>query len=311
MKLKSALHHWWPCCVSRHWTSEDGSIGWMKPDGTSLRAPPRKLGAIRNGHQIKLADRADETTAFDTDFESAFNLADSQFPDVIAWLEGLERLPRSHRSVTDRFISQPATHEQLCALTECIVSLAVRSPRNREASVARAELLSSVRLTRRRREALIGANMHSSQRIVSDAIGADAKFAVVYSESNEFIYGDGFFHNVEATVMPPQLPKIVAPVTPHITVVIARPMSYMQEPRLTTTLLNAAEVKTFNSAVQVYSREALYYRHEAPVITDDFQCARHLAYSHPDNPIDSFIRNIPGVPDRDRSMDSFIANRRT
>ena len=89
-KLKSERHHWWPVCVSRHWVGEDGKTGWLKPDGSTVRIPPARLGVIGNGHLIKLG-RNDEDTAWDQSFERVFDSADTAFPDLISWLEGLER----------------------------------------------------------------------------------------------------------------------------------------------------------------------------------------------------------------------------
>ena len=305
-KIKSARHHWWPQGVSKHWAAVDGTTGWIKPDGSCIRVPPKQLGVIGNAHQIKLGRTPGESTAWDTNFESEFEVADNQFPNVIAWLQSLERVALPIRSLTDRFLPQAATVTQLRALTECVVSLAVRSPMNREASVAIPERFNPVPLVGQQRDALIGANMMRSQRLIADSIGADGKFAAVYSEAREFIYGDGFFHNVTAVVNPPHMPKIVAPITPHISVIVCRPTSYMVEPRLTTIVLTAEEVDQFNHALQVYSRQALFFRSERPLIDQVFRSGQHLRYTDPDNPIDRFIRGIPGIPDRNRRLDALF-----
>jgi hypothetical protein len=67
---------------------------------------------------------------------------------------------------------------------------------NREASVAVADLVSGVMPTRERNN-IIGLNMRTSQRIIADAIGTNAKFAVLFSNSKEFICGDGFFTTLD------------------------------------------------------------------------------------------------------------------
>jgi len=138
-KLKSERHHWWPVCVSRHWAGDDGKTGWLKPDGSTVRIPPARLGVIGNGHHIKLG-RNDEDTVWDQSFERVFDKADDAFPELIRWLEELERKPvREVRELRQRFIPQPCTDDELARMTECAVSLAVRGPMNREASVALAE----------------------------------------------------------------------------------------------------------------------------------------------------------------------------
>lgn len=104
--------------------------------------------------------------------------------------------------------------------------------------------------------------------------------------------------------------KIVAPITPRISVIACRPMKYVVEPRFTTIVLNGEEVDQFNHAVQVHSRQAIFFRSEIPPIDQAFERGEHLAYANPDNPIDQFIRGIPGIPDRNRSLDGLFPDTR-
>lgn len=304
-KLKTERHHWWPRSVSRLWAAEDGCTAWIKPDGSEIRVPPDKLGMIGNGHHIKLGDAPGSTTPWDSSFEDEFDVADSNFPSVISWLESLDRKPISNEDLRQRFVPQAATDEQLCALTECIVSLAVRSPLNREASVSLAERLRGP-LAERERNALIGMNMRSSQRLIADSVGASGKFAVLFTNGREFIFGDGFFHNVKAVVNAPLSPKILAPITPTISVIVSRPMSFSVEPRLSTIVLTDEDVDRCNHAVQVYSRNALFYRSHKPPLAEAFMRGEHLEYARPDNPVDTLINAIPGVPPRDTSLDFLL-----
>ena len=301
-KLKSERHHWWPRCVSAHWAAEDGTTGWIKPDRSYVRVPPKELGLIGNAHHIKLGRHAGDSTDWDTSFEDDFDAADANFPSVISWLESLKHEFMPHRELHDRFLVQSAADDQLRLLTECVVSLAVRSPMNREASVSLAEHLRGP-IANPERNALIGANMRHSQRMIADSIGANGKFAVLFSHGREFIFGDGFFHNVRAVVNPPIGPKILAPITPSVSVIVTRPTSFTVQPRLSTIVLNDEEVDSCNHAVQVYSRQALYFRSHQPTVDDVFTRNEHREYSRPDNPIDNLIRSIPGVPPRDRSLD--------
>lgn len=55
--------------------------------------------------------------------------------------------------------------------------------------------------------------------------------------------------------------------------------------------------------VQVYAKNAIFFRSQPPVLTEAFQRGKHLEYSHPGNPIDNLIHSIPGVPARDTSLD--------
>lgn len=300
--LKSEKHHWWPECVSKHWAGQDGMTGWLQPDGTCKRIPPAKLGSIRNGHHIKLKNIG-VGSPWDQSFEGVFDAADSRFPDLLAWLMTLERRPvRDVRELRQRFVPQASPDEQLRWLTEFAVSLAVRSPLNREMSVMLAEEIRGP-LPEAERNPLIGLNMKDSQRVLADSIGADAKFVAVFSQAREFVFGDGFFHNVANVRMRPHNPKIFVPLTPHLSILICRPRQYMVIPKLHTLLLDDHEVDICNDTVQVYARNAIFFREQQPEIRESFRSARHLCYDHPGNPIDTLICSIPGVPPRDTSLD--------
>lgn len=288
--------------MSRHWAGEDGKTGWLKPDGSVVRIPPARLGVIGNGHHIKLG-RNNEATAWDQCFERVFDRADSAFPDLINWLGGLERRPvRDVAELRQRFIVNPCSEADLARITECAVSLVVRGPMNREGCVALAENLRGP-LPVPERNALIGLNMRNSHRLIADSIGTDAKFVAVYSQGKEFVFGDGFFHNLINIQNAPMSPKLFVPITPHICVLVCRPSRYMVSPKLTTLVLDEHEVDICNNTVQVYSKNAIYFRSKQPALIEDFQRCQHLMYSDLESPIDNLIHSIPGVPSRDTSLD--------
>ncbi|MBG5166835.1 hypothetical protein [Pseudomonas aeruginosa] len=241
-KLKSERHHWWPRCVSKHWADAEGFTHWITPDGTDKRVPPAKLGMIGNGHHIKLSQNSADSSPWDMSFEREFDVADGNFPSLIEWLNALTKQELFGRDLRDRFVPQSCTDDQLKILTECVVSLVVRSPKNREAAVSVAEQLRG-ELPTPERNALIGLNMRQSQRMIADSIGGRAKFAVLFSSGKEFIYGDGFFNNVTGVGNPLHSPKIIAPITPMMAVIINRPTSFMVEPRLSTIVLSDDEVE--------------------------------------------------------------------
>jgi hypothetical protein len=300
--LKSEKHHWWPRCVSTYWRGDDGKVGRIEPTGHIVRSWPENFGVIRNAHHIKLDHAKERPSPWDTSFEKEFDKADRGFPAIIEWLSGLTH-PAS--AADDRFAEQASSDDQITALTESVVSLVVRSPSNREASVGLAEHFRGP-LPARERNALIGLNMHRKQRMIADSIGHRGKFAVLFSRDREFIFGDGFFHNLNGVANSPMAPKILVPLTPSMAVAITRPMSYRTDPRLVSVVLSAEEVGAVNHSVQTYARSELFFRADAPSLDEAFRVEKHLRYSHPDNPIDTFLRSLPGVPDRDRTLDGIL-----
>ena len=74
------------------------------------------------------------------------------------------------QELRQRFIPQPRTNAELARMTECAVSLVVRRPMNREASVALAEHLRGP-LPTSERNALIGLNMTNADRRIHGISG--------------------------------------------------------------------------------------------------------------------------------------------
>lgn len=301
-KAKSERHHWWPECISRRWADEDGGVHWLLPDGSQRRARPAAFGVIGNGHYIKLGSTPGETTPWDQNFEDEFQQADDQFPGVIAWLEGLEYDARIGRRNRERFVPQLANDDEFRRMAESLTSLAIRSPMTRAAAVSLAERLRGP-LPERERNTLITANLRDMHRQAMQAVGSRGKATAILSPKGEFIFGDGFYHNLTTPGMPPTSPRILAPLTPRLAVLYAVPMQYTVEPRLSTLVIDAEEAAALNEVVQVYAREMLFYRSERPNLIDDFRAGKHLRYTSSLNVVEMMVHDMPGVPSRDSKLD--------
>ena len=288
--LKSEKHHWWPETVSAFWKNSDGKVNWLQPDGTERSAPPKNFGAIGNGHHIKFSPKPNQHTVWDESFEKEFDAADSNFRHVIQWLEGLPR-ERLDRSVRERFLPTDASDDKVALLVQGLVSLAVRSPMTREACVSLAEMHRG-RIEPRERNSIIGLNMRQMHRTATKDIGTRGKFVVIFSPDREFIFGDGFYHNITSPGGAPVSPSILAPLTPRVAVLYARPMQYSRDPRFMTLVVGADEAKSLNDIVQAYAKDMIFYVNDRPEITDAFKQGKHLEYTYP-NAIDRFIGLIP------------------
>jgi hypothetical protein len=292
--LKSERHHWWPESLSDFWKDEVGRVHWLLPDASVKHLPPKNCGVIVGGHHIKMGTHADEATVWGESFEHEFQDADSGFPGLIRWLQSLDRQAVDVPERKHRFLPQAASQEQVRLLIECLVSLAVRSPMNREAAVSLAERLRGP-LPEQERNLLIGANMRHSYRRALQAFGTRGKIAVIFSPDREFIFGDGFFHNLLSPNSAPSQPQILAPLTPEISVLYARPFQYRTAPQLSTLVITADEAVLLNNAVQVYARKVLFYRSEPPRIIDDYRQGSHKRYNQSDHPIDQIIHDLSGM----------------
>jgi hypothetical protein len=170
-KLKSERHHWWPRCISKHWADQEGCVHWLLPDGEVRYAPPQNFGVIGNGHYIKFGKLPGEHSSWDQNYESEFNSADKNVPQLIDWLESLKRKePDSSSILSSRFCPVAASDEEIERLVACMVSLAIRGPMNRQAAVSLAEHFRGP-LPERERNALIGVNMRRDYRTAVESIG--------------------------------------------------------------------------------------------------------------------------------------------
>ena len=296
--LKPERHHWWPEGVSEFWKNDKGCVHWLWPDGKIVQSPPKNFGVIGNGHQIRLGHAPGETTVWDESFERDFQTADDNFPAVIRWLQGLERRDHPSRTpMTDRFVPVSVEDERLSMLAECLISLAVRSPMNREAAVSVAEYYRGP-LPERERNTLITMNMRHSHKEAVKQIGIRGKFVAIYSPARELIFGDGFYHNIRSPLNSMHSPKILAPLTPDIAVLFVRPITYTTMPRFFTLVIDTDEAKKLNHAVQVYSRNKIYYRSQKPEVDDTYVQSKHLEYAGLTNPIENLISYVPGTQTR-------------
>jgi hypothetical protein len=298
-------HHWWPKCVSRLWANERGRVHWLSPDGTDREEKPAVFGAIGAGHSIQLSDTPGETTPWDDDYEGTFQTADDAFPDLIAELESLDfRPPRHTSNLTARMQEHQIPDDRFLLLIECLVSLAVRSPMHRQLAAALAEELFGP-LSRRKRNAIIGSNIRYAMERVIRGIGTSGKALAIHSPNREFIFGDGFFHNIAPPGDHVHQPKMLVPLTPRLAVLFARPGGYMAEPRFCTLTVTSEEADVLNHAVQVHASQMLFYRNEKPAILAPYAHGKHATYRDDRNPVDTLIYSMPGVEPRDDSMDYF------
>ena len=141
---------------------------------------------------------------------------------------------------------------------------------------------------------LIGLNIRNDQERLSECAG-DGKFAILLSKRREFIFGDGFHHNISSPVQIMPSPRMIVPVTPKIAVIYVIPTQWRVDPRLVCKMLTREEVEWVNYGVQVYSRSEIFFRSRKPAMTDAFREQTFQSFGSRDNPVDNLIDSIPGV----------------
>ena len=311
--LKSELHHWWPRTLAEHWRDEQGMVSTVLRSGEIKRAPPGAFGALTNAHHIKLGGPWDST------FEPVFNDADASMSALISWLFTLEtRVADQSGARFDRILAQPLPEDRQSQLASAIASLIARSPRTRD------EIRRRTRYYRERfglaepnpEDHLIAANQRWLYDAYFKVLVRSGRWAVLFSDTDEFIFGDGFVHDFPASQDALHAPRrAIVPLTPTIAIVYAYPQSYPSEPRLVTLRLEPLEVRFFNNALQGYANDFLFYRSQQPELIEAFTEGGHRQFEyHRHEWLEGFLDDVSqynlwgpgGTPSRGRS--EFLRN---
>lgn len=128
-------------------------------------------------------------------------------------------------SAQSRVVSARVDDGQFLELVESLTSLAIRSPMTRAAAVGLAERLRGP-LPEWERNSLIAANLRDMHRRAMRAVSQRGKATAILSPHREFVFGDGFYHNLTSGSMAPSSPRILAPLTPRLAVLYAIPRRY-------------------------------------------------------------------------------------
>lgn len=288
---KGEKHHWWPEALSQYWTNTTGQIHCIRAGGGAFPANPGNIARITAGHDLRFGDDSGWTRSY----EGIFDDADNSFRETVAWLQNVARSDRLERtgSADGGFRSQACSDAEWQRLILGIASLNVRSPRHRERCTAMAMKLRA-KVDKEERKNLITINMLQGYPEVVDSLAAHGKIAIFFSESCELIFGDGFYSNLNSPYGDCSLTRMLVPLTPNAAVLYVSPMRYIREPRLVTCFAGCELVQMFNEMTQVYSKDCLFFRFQAPVVGENFLANEHLQVARAD-PMDRVIASIPGI----------------
>lgn len=267
-------HHWWPKSLSKGWCDASGRIQSIRHDGWRKAYVPKAIGRIIDGHNILPGGPWNAT------FEPLFDRADNDFPAVVAWLKGLHRkaLSKPHRAHAPEFPELMRTR-----LAHCAASLIARNPTMREKArrgIASYRLQPGVpQPGAADMTELVTRNIEHLYLEFARIIATSGKFAFLYApQDREFIFGDGFLHNFEPMRHLAFHGLCLIPFVPEVTVLWFLPASSWVFPKAVTMPLREDELAFCNEAIQVYSRDFIYYRFDEPVISDALGTASHLVY---------------------------------
>lgn len=274
-KLEPTLDHYWPKSISSFWSDSGGQVNRLSWDAELVRSPPKNFGALKKGHQIRFGG------FWDTTIEPLFNSADSNTPHVVKYLLSLEsKIGIESLSFQERLLGHTLTESMRANLGEILASLIVRSPAFRHNK--------NVAVTNMRQglpyhdyideQNLIVANMNQEYRGIVRSLKSGGKIVVLFSDTNEFIFGEGFLNNLNADSLINQ--KLFIPITPTMCVALSRPISYSSNFNTVTVRLSAKEVDKCNEITQVYTRDYIYFRYRPPRVISAFSERSFLMFEY-------------------------------
>ncbi|HIH8281402.1 DUF4238 domain-containing protein [Escherichia coli] len=287
--IKSEKHHWWPQTIAKHWKNSRGFINRVNTKGENTEVKPKSLAVIKNAHIIKFSNNPEKRTCFDQNFECFFDKADNNSNAIIKLLSEIR--DKHFECEYNKFTkSNRCSSEHHELIIEIIVSLAVRSPMYRDKCIAIAESIRG-EIPALEKDRLIALNMRDALKNITSHIKNEASIYLLLSKEKEFIFGDGFYHDIPAVTIPGRSPTIVCPLTPHICVIIDA-KERKNEDSLISVTMNDEEITICNNTIQIYSKNEIFYRDDKPILSVHFTDNQRKEYFIFDNPLLKLLEKI-------------------
>lgn len=264
--LKTALHHWWPRGLSGLWKGEDGKVTRLSWDGKTLRAPPKQFSAITNGHHVKL------NGPWAGSVEPVFDDADSVLPLLAVKLKDLSYVDgQSNAAIEQRITPHAIASDDRRLLGEGLASLLVRCPANRNRLHLTTERFwgRTGDQVGKHDDTLIALNINQHYRQIVQSLERGGKIVLLRSGEREFITGEGYLSTLTGNTVDLQY-RCLVPLTPTLAVLAFASRRYWADPPICTVGLIPTEVNIVNDVTQIYSRDYIFYRNEAPKLIDAF-----------------------------------------
>jgi len=258
----------------------------LVPSGEVFDGGARSWGAINDGHNY--IHEKGEKSHYDFEFESAFCI-DGSFNSLIEKIE----LCVSNNRGDDFAAINDFDPEDLDTILKYIASLVIRSPHYREQAASIMELTPSIKRDNADKKNLIALNLSGKYEILVEALKGTGKFVFFYTDSNDFIFGDGFYQNISLNPISQISYRILVPLTPSIAILYIKPHSYNPEPRLFVKKANNEIVKLVNDMVEIYSKDFLFFVGDQPGTSNWFDDHNHYYADYEE--VDDLFASVPGV----------------
>lgn len=236
--------------------------------GTNGGSPPAQLGAITNGHLMKIGG------PWTTTVEPLFSDADSNLPRVIERLEKLPHRPAGAGiSFESRFTAHDVDRNERNSLGEGLASLLIRCPAPRNLlhlTVQRINGEFGVQAQEKHDDSLIAGNIHQHYSQMVASLRGRGKLVFLRCVERELVMGEGYLSTLAGYTVQLQY-HCLLPLTPNLAVLAFSPQACTSFPEAGSIALTSREIDLINDVTQIYSRDYIFYRREAPRILPEFQ----------------------------------------
>ncbi|MEM0909402.1 MAG: hypothetical protein AAGJ37_00415 [Pseudomonadota bacterium] len=286
VKKRNEKHHWWPKTLSKHWSNSDGKVNGLRPTGEQITQKPTNFGFIKGAHNLLFEKKSD----WEFSFERFFDEADNKMNGFVADLKEFRIFNEFGRVYS--YATQDELDKNLEVMSKCMLSLIIRSPEYRNNL---GNMITGIRgsiSSKKELEILISHNQGLIyKRVYSSHIFGRGNFIIMFSDENEFIFGDGFYNNFP--VCPTQFLNFetVIPITPNIAVAWVFSNRFRTKPRAKAISIEPDDVLLINEATQIYSKDFLFFRYQKPFLFEFFTKNQHLEISPTTNYLHKLLLN--------------------
>ena len=292
---QSANHHWWPRGLSKFWIGMDGKVGCVRRDGGDfkvIRTQHQNFGGKRDGHSHIFGENRHDSPWNRSD-EHVFDGVDNNMGMLVEHLEKIALQTQNAKLAKWNPIhSNPVLRDELAP---AMLSLCLRNPHSRYlASSMGRNLVGYERGSQIDRNVSLS-NILASFHANAKHLRGSGRFGIFFARESEFIYGDGFFHNVHISGDFFGNISMLVPMTPKIAVGYRLPSRYMTEPMFCVMNVGADIVTSFNNLVQIYSETELFFSNIEPQLIPEFERGEFLRIQAQHNPALHWLNQLPGL----------------
>jgi hypothetical protein len=288
---KGENHHWWPRSIQKYWLDQSAGINWLKPDGTVVAGGQGSFGGISDAHNIVVG------SGWDSSFERDFDAADDKVKSALEDLKAFEPSRSSPKDfeLQNRLSPAPLSENLRNDLASICAGLLLRSPRTRHGAYITANYYRGEEHVVGPRDKLIAANLANKFKPLESYLQKNAQILLIFSNSDEFVFGDGIFSNLNTTDVRIGDHFAFVTLSPSTTLLCWTGNSHVYKNRAMTVRATTEEVERLKDAVLTYSRSFVFYRTQKPRMIDAYASGEHLEYeSHREPYFERFMFSLRG-----------------